>query len=140
MYRYIRRIKQGLKPLLGKRGGQWKLKPAVERQIGEASRSHNIKSFDAVVNQCQMIVAERKEVTFKKESKRTSQRYVVTCTMVISLLDHEQTHAPHTCGMHQSTKETENNETKRFRPNGGKKISSCGSAHFYHIGRMHSGA
>ena len=75
VYRYIRRIKAGMQALLGKRGGQWKLKPEVERQIGEASRSHNIKNFDAVANQCMMLDAERRGKAFKKESKRTAQRY-----------------------------------------------------------------
>ena len=72
--RYIRRVKQGLPPLTGKRGGQWKLQPEIEKQLGEATRCHNIKSFDGMVEEIQMIQSERHGCYYRKESKRTSQR------------------------------------------------------------------
>ena len=44
-------MKQVLPPLTGKRGGQWKLQPEIEKQLGEgeATRRQNIKSFDGMV-------------------------------------------------------------------------------------------
>ena len=46
----------------------------MEKQLGEATKNNNIENFDAMAEQCQILVSERKEEAHTKESARTSQR------------------------------------------------------------------
>ena len=132
VYRYIRRIKSSLTALLGTRGGHWKLKPEVEKQIGEATRSHNIKNFDAMAQTCQMLETERRRKAFKKESKRTSQRYFHfhhTYTLIITCISHLQ-----------STSETEYFDCKGDGSNRGQETGLRRPAYIHNLRWMYSGS
>ena len=74
MYKYIRRIKANKPARVGPRGGQWNIKPAVENEMAEATRNHNITSFDHLSDQIMMLQSERDATVYKKESLRTAQR------------------------------------------------------------------
>ena len=77
VYNYIKRIKEKKPPRQGKRGGQWKVDPEVEKQLGTATRSHLITNFDGVADEVVRLKAIRNGTEYKKECKRTSQRLVV---------------------------------------------------------------
>ena len=50
------------------------IKPAVENEMAEATRNHNITSFDHLSDQIMMLQSERDATVYKKESLRTAQR------------------------------------------------------------------
>ena len=77
VYTYIKRIKVKQPPRKGKRGGQWKVDPEVEKHLGAATRDNFISNFDAVADEVVRLQVIRSKTEYKKECARTSQRLVM---------------------------------------------------------------
>ena len=76
LYNYLKRIKAGNLPRKGPSGGQWKIDPVVEKLLGEATHTNLVTNFDTLADEVARLECTRKGVPYKKESVRTSQRYV----------------------------------------------------------------